>query len=150
MIIGCWPLCSMQSSLLKPIHVHAGNKDPVKIINNRAFWVQLEVLLAILKPFTLVVKAIQSRTALLADVFRYFIYLGFTLSSMLASLPRSFAEHCCAAFNKRYAEIVSPICHLALFLHPKYREAAGQIPLKQLATSVRHAWSLPACICWPK
>lgn len=34
-----------------------------------------------------------------------------------------FLKHCCAAFNVRYAELVTPVAHLALLLHPYYRRA---------------------------
>lgn len=83
----------------------------------------LEVLLALLIPFTQVVMAVQRRTAVLADVYRYFIYLGFKLAELRHTLPLEFAEHCFKSFNFRFEQMVTPICHLALFLHPKFRHA---------------------------
>ena len=32
--------------------------------------------------------------------------------------------HICATFNAQYKEMVTPIAHLALVLHPYYRQAA--------------------------
>lgn len=40
-------------------------------------------------------------------------------------LQRRLPEPCYAAFNSRYAEVVTPIAHLALLLHPLYRFAMG-------------------------
>lgn len=83
----------------------------------------VEVLLRLLTPFTKVIMAIQRRSANLADVLRYFIYLGFEISRLASELPRELAAHCFQAFNVRYQKIVTPICHLALFLHPKFKGA---------------------------
>lgn len=103
---------------------------PVKdIIANDLFWFTLEALVKLMTPFTKVVTAIQTRQALLADVLRYFLYLGKEISNLqyLPHLPRGLAQHCISAFNFRYVDIITPICHLALFLHPQYRHSAVRI-----------------------
>ena len=46
---------------------------------------------------------------------------------MIALLPvqgmdPAFREHCCLAFNLRREEMLSPLCKLALFLHPFYKD----------------------------
>lgn len=87
----------------------------------------VEILLRLLLPFTKVVMAIQRRSANLADVLRYFIYLGFEISRLAKELPMELAQHCYQAFNVRYQNIVTPICHLALFLHPKFKGAFDKL-----------------------
>ena len=95
-------------------------------IDDPGFWLMLQTLAVLLRPFTLVVRAIQSKTALLADVHRYFLYLAAEIRGLIAAgkLTGDFAKHVCAAYNKRYTDIVEPVCVLALVLHPRYRAAA--------------------------
>ena len=49
-----------------------GKREVTAIILDDGHWATLQVLVSLLRLFSLVVTAIQSRTALLADVFRYF------------------------------------------------------------------------------
>lgn len=91
------------------------------------FWGQLQLLGVLLRPFSLVVTAIQSKTALLADVYRYFLYLAAEIKELIKNkkLTGEYAKHVCAAYNMRYKDIVEPICVLALVLHPRFRAAAS-------------------------
>ena len=106
--------------------MHAAGEQVRVIIGSRPFWDRLEKLVTLLLPFTKVVMAIQSRAAILADVFRYFIFLGFELMRLSDELPHAFAQHCIKMYSLRGT--VQPICHLALFLHPQFKHiftAAG-------------------------
>ena len=117
------------------------------IIKDPVFWLRLQLLVTLLLPFTKVVMGIQSRRANLADIFRYFIFLGTELLRMTDHLPMAFAEHCIKMYNFRYRSIVQPICHLALFLHPQFKHVftlAGSYtanvckPACQLLQKIRH------------
>ena len=97
----------------------------IESIQDYGFWSDLGFLVKLMLPFTYVITAIQRRSAMLADVFRYFIYLGFTINNILplagSRFPREFGVHLCTAYDKRYLDIVTPLCMLALFLHPEFR-----------------------------
>lgn len=104
------------------------SKREVKaVILDDGHWATLQVLVSLLRPFCLVVTAIQSKTALLADVFRYFLFLAAEIRRQVADgkLSSELAKHVCAAYNTRYKEIVDPVVVLALVLHPRYRAAAA-------------------------
>lgn len=54
---------------------------------------------------------------------RYFLYLGTRVKEVLSrSIPPEFAQHVLTNFNARYKDLVTPTCHLALLLHPFYRD----------------------------
>ncbi|KAK9918755.1 hypothetical protein WJX75_006629 [Coccomyxa subellipsoidea] len=129
-------VCMCIESLLKlrrPLEAIADLQPPIitkadvrAAIDDPSFWLMLQTLAVLLRPFTLVVMAIQSKTALLADVHRYFMYLAAEIRELIATgkLTGNFAKHVCSAYNKRYTDIVEPVCVLALVLHPRYRAAA--------------------------
>ncbi|GAQ83561.1 hypothetical protein KFL_001530040 [Klebsormidium nitens] len=104
-----------------------GAADPKAIIQSRGFWSKLETLCTVMQPFSEVVMAVQSRTATLADIFRYGIYLGQKVKKVYddTSVDLAYREHLVRAFNKRWADMDKPEYHLALFLHPHYRAAAN-------------------------
>ena len=52
-----------------------------------------------------------------------------------------FMKHVCAAFNARYKEMVTPLAHLALLMHPFYR-AAMQFSKKDLGSYQQTASNL--------
>ena len=61
------------------------NKDVVGIIGDPSFWRSLPLLCDILEPASQVVMAIQSDTAMLADVPRYWAHMARVLEAKLAS-----------------------------------------------------------------
>ncbi|GAQ90649.1 hypothetical protein KFL_006670070 [Klebsormidium nitens] len=105
-----------------------GTSNPKTIIQDRLLWPKLEALCNLLEPYSQVITAIQSRNATIADVARYFLYLGQQVKKVQANelLPLDFKNHCVLTFNKRFKEMDHPILHLALFLHPYYKAAADQ------------------------
>lgn len=101
----------------------------VKYISDDMFFIMIKQLCKILEPFTLVIQAVQAACATLADVTRYWLFLA----KMIAQLPSQsidldFRRHCNLAFNLRKEEMLSPLCKLALFLHPLYRDTCSGSP----------------------
>ncbi|DBA79000.1 TPA: hypothetical protein ACH3X1_008866 [Trebouxia sp. C0004] len=92
--------------------------------SNDMFFIMIKQLCKILEPFTLVIQAVQAACASLADVTRYWLYLAKMMSQLpFQSIDSALRKWCCIAFNMRQAEMLSPMCKLALFLHPRYRDA---------------------------
>ncbi len=56
-------------------------------LNDRAFWGGLELLNALLEPVSAVITAVQADDATLADVTRYWVYLGQELLKQIPLLP---------------------------------------------------------------
>jgi len=56
-------------------------------LNSAAFWGDLEMLNALLAPFTAVIMAMQADDATLADATRYWVYLGQELLKQISQLP---------------------------------------------------------------
>jgi len=56
-------------------------------LNDRAFWGGLELLNALLEPVSAVIMAVQADDATLADVTRYWVYLGQELLKQITMLP---------------------------------------------------------------
>ena len=71
-------LLSTQASVIQ-------SNDIPPIIKDRVFWASAEVLNNVLVPFSKVMTAIQAKTATLADITRYWLYLARTLRE---ELPR--------------------------------------------------------------
>lgn len=129
------------------------------LIDGKAFWRKLEIIVKLLRPHTLVSRPSQShgilvfpillhecdchshehsisplntillqvtmanqkRSAKLADVYRYFIFLGVELQKMSEELSGKYYSLCIVAFARRYNDICTPICYLALILDPGQR-----------------------------
>ncbi|CAK0733669.1 hypothetical protein CVIRNUC_000313 [Coccomyxa viridis] len=100
--------------------------DVPPIIRDRVFWASIEVLNKILVPFSKVMTAIQAKTATLADITRYWLYLARVMRDELPKVAAAsdFMSHCIGAFNSRCKEMNLPECRLALFLDPRYKAAA--------------------------
>ncbi|DBB06981.1 TPA: hypothetical protein ACH3X1_011573 [Trebouxia sp. C0004] len=88
------------------------------------FFIMIKQLCKIVKPFTLVIQAVQATCETLADVTRYWLYLAKMIPQLpFQSINSAFGKWCCIAFNTRQAEMLSAMCKLALFLHPRCRDA---------------------------
>lgn len=87
----------------------------------------LKQLCQLLVPFTLVIHAIQSDQATLADVTRYWMFLARSMSEIKTYITEpSFKQHCISTFNMKEKDMFNPLAQLALFLHPWYREVASK------------------------
>ncbi len=62
------------------------------IIENRQFWAGAEVLSSLLVPFSQVVMAIQAKSATVADVTRYWLYLARSFKAELPKLTHAGGE----------------------------------------------------------
>ena len=56
-------------------------------LSNQVFWGELQLLNALLEPFSAVIAAVQAGAATLADVTRYWVYLGQELLKQFLELP---------------------------------------------------------------
>ncbi len=96
------------------------------LVDNDLFFLGIKQLCLLLTPFTLVIHAIQSDDATLADVMRYWFFLARQMEALKANLTDAdFKAHCIAAFNWRVKDMHNPLAQLALFLHPWYRGLAA-------------------------
>lgn len=77
----------------------------IDILSNRTFWIFLDGLCQLLEPLSQVVKAIQATTATLADVTRYWLYLG---RAMRLKLPISGLPSGAHMSEKHF--VVSSLC----------------------------------------
>ena len=75
--------------------------DVPPIIRDRVFWASIEVLNKILVPFSKVMTAIQDKTATLADITRYWLYLARVMRDELPKVAAASDEDssCCLAAN---------------------------------------------------
>ena len=105
------------------------------------FFLAVRQLCLLLTPFTLVIQAIQSDDATMADVMRYWYFLARQMDALKANLTDpAFKAHCISAFNWRVQDMHNPIAHLALFLHPWYR---GSVVKSEASfQSIRHTAAL--------
>ncbi|DBB09009.1 TPA: hypothetical protein ACH3X3_007637 [Trebouxia sp. C0006] len=111
-------IASQQASLL--------SKEALNIINDDMFFVRLKQICRLLEPFSLVIAAVQAARATLADVMRYWLHLAKSVTGSSSDcLPPAFKAHCFVAYNLRHKEMVSPLCKLAFFLHPLYRDVVS-------------------------
>ncbi|KAL0029028.1 hypothetical protein WJX77_000316 [Trebouxia sp. C0004] len=101
------------------------------------FFITIRQLCLLLTPFTLVIQAVQSDDATLADVLRYWYYLARQMDALKERLTDAdFKAHCISAFNWRVKDMHNPQAHLSLFLHPWYR---GLVSKSEPAfNSIRH------------
>ena len=56
-------------------------------LKSMSFWGNLQLLNAVLEPFSAVIMAVQADNATLADVIRYWVYLGQQLLKQISELP---------------------------------------------------------------
>ena len=107
-------------------HPDCLNDQLTECISDDMFFIMIKQLCKILEPFTLVIQAVQAACATLANVTRYWLYLAKMISQLpVQSIDSAFRQWCYIAFNMRQEEMLSPLCKLALFLHPLYRDAIG-------------------------
>ena len=66
--------------------------DVRPIIRDRVFWASIEVLNKILVPFSKVMTAIQAKTATLADITRYWLYLARVMRDELPKVAAASGE----------------------------------------------------------
>ncbi len=124
-------------------HPDCLSKQLFDCISDDMFFIMIKQLCKILEPFTLVIQAVQAACATLADVTRYWLYLAKTISQLpFQSIDSAFRRWCCIAFNMRQQEMLSPLCKLALFLHPLYRDAlAGSSGLwEEISVEAGQLW----------
>ena len=101
------------------------SKEALNIINDDMFFVRLEQICRLLEPFILVIAAVQAARTTLAYVMCYWLHLAKSVTGSSSDcLPPAFKAHFFVAYNLRHQEMVSPLCKLALFLHPLYRDVA--------------------------
>lgn len=92
------------------------------LAEHELFFLAVSQLSQLLTPFTLVIHAVQSYDATLADVMRYWYFLARRMDAIKANLTEpAFKAHYISAFNWRIQDMHNPLAHLALFLHPWYR-----------------------------
>ena len=100
-------------------HAECLSDQLLEWLSDEMFFIMIEQLCKILEPFTLVIQAVQAACATVADVTCYWLYLAKMISQLpLQSIDSAFRKWCCIAFNMRQAEMLTPMCKLALFLHP--------------------------------
>jgi len=107
------------------------------------FFIKLKQLCKLLEPFTLVIMAVQANHSTLADVMRYWLFLARSVNALPKdSIDPDFRSHCFTAYNLRHIEMVSPLCKLALFLHPLYRSAVptNALQWKELRSTAGTFW----------
>lgn len=74
----------------------------------------------VLEPAKNAIKALESKTATLADCFVELTKMARAISKMTLQ-DQEFKKKCISIFNKRWKEFDTDIYMLAFFLHPKYR-----------------------------
>lgn len=142
---------SMESVVrLQPALIELATTQP-KILTDKAlalikddmFFIKLKRLCFLLEPFTLVIYAVQGDNTTIADVMRYWMLLA----KHIKALPRDivdadFKSHCFTAYNLRHDEMVTPLCKLALLLHPLYRSAVinGNMDWQQMRATAGRLW----------
>ncbi|CAG8615565.1 10935_t:CDS:2 [Racocetra fulgida] len=98
--------------------------DLRKLVRNRQFWTNAEILAKILLPAKNAVKMVESKSTTTADVFLFLIQMATAINALEKnSLPEhiEFRKQCIKFYNKRWKEFDIKIYLLAYFLHPKYR-----------------------------
>lgn len=70
---------------------------------------------------------------------RCWLYLADALGKVLAPLPEGFQTHIIWAFSTRAKQQDQPLCRLALFLDPRYRQAALRSSSNSMAAFVEEA-----------
>ncbi len=116
----------------------------ISIIEDEMFFVRLKQLCKLLEPFSLVIAAVQAARTTLADLMRYWLFLAKLLTGFSSDgLPPEFKAHCFMAYNLRHMEMVNPLCKLALFLHPLYRDAVlvQKKNWKEVQVTAANLWS---------
>lgn len=82
---------------LKPAFISLANQRPPPINNATVqdtladfdgYWMRIDLLMPILKPFARAIMAIQASTSTLADVTRYWLYIARAIKDQLPQLPR--------------------------------------------------------------
>ena len=97
------------------------------IITDDMMFLHMKQICKLLEPSTLVIMAVQSDECTLADIQRYWMHLAKCMAALNSvSSDSDFNAHCIAAFNMRQLEMQTPLCRLALFLHPWYRSVAAK------------------------
>ncbi|DBB02777.1 TPA: Potassium transporter, variant 3 [Trebouxia sp. C0004] len=142
---------SMESVVrLQPALTELADKQPylltdkaLALITDDMFFIKLKKLCYLLEPFTLVIHAVQSNDTTAADVMRYWLLLAKHISKLPSdSVDADFKAHCFTAYNLRHNEMVSPLCQLALLLHPLYRPAVitGRMHWDELRETAGQLW----------
>lgn len=113
------------------------------LITDDMFFIKLKKLCFLLEPFTLVIYAVQGNDTTAADVMRYWLLLAKHISKLPHdSVDADFKSHCFTAYNLRHDEMVSPLCQLALVLHPLYRPAVltGRLQWNEIRQTAGQLW----------
>ena len=142
---------SMESVVcLQPALTELADKQPylltdkaLALITDDMFFIKLKKLCYLLEPFTLVIHAVQSNDTTAADVMHYWLLLAKHISKLPSdSVDADFKAHCFTAYNLRHNEMVSPLCQLALLLHPLYHPAVitGRMHWDELRETAGQLW----------
>eukprot|EP00775_Hariotina_reticulata_P003312 gene3312-3588_t len=102
------------------------NPDVLAVLEDNTYWNDLKKLNRLQEPLTQVIMAVQRGNATMADVCRYWLYLAHHLGTQLDSLPLEYQSHIMWAFSKRARQQDMPLCRLALYLDPRFRQAASK------------------------
>ena len=91
-------------------HSHLLSASVLGILADRdtvdMFFITIRQLCLLLTPLTLVIQAVQSDDATLADVMRYWYYLARQIDALKKRLTDAdFKAHCISAFNWRVKDI---------------------------------------------
>ena len=91
----------------------------------------MDALLKIIEPVAVVITAIQSSTATLSDVMRYWCRLGVDLSLAVAAIElqeggplEDALQHVGQVYVRRICAFASGIARLAFYLDPRYKAAS--------------------------
>lgn len=94
-------------------------------LGSQEFWSGLEILCQLLSPYEEVVEAVQANSAAMAELMRKWLHLARAIKGQLSAIPdESFKQHLVACFNTRWSQLSCTLARLALFLDPRYKEAA--------------------------
>lgn len=113
------------------------------LLTDDMFFLKLKKLCFLLEPFTLVIYAVQGNDTTAADVMRYWLLLAKHISKLPRdSVDADFKSHCFTAYNLRHDEMVSPLCQLALALHPLYSPAVltGRVQWNEIRQTAGQLW----------
>lgn len=105
------------------------------LAEHELFFLALSQLSQLLTPFTLVIHAVQSDDATLADVMRYWYFLARRMDAIKANLTEpAFKAHCISAFNWR----IQDMHNINSRSTGEYRTCTILIPLLILLCSCTH------------
>jgi hypothetical protein len=95
------------------------NKNVKKIFRNKAFFINVDKLVQVLKPIKTAITLLESVNTNLADCFLQLILLA----NAIKKLPyERFRQYSIGTFNKYWDKFDPDIYILSYFLHPGFRD----------------------------